>query len=69
MLIDSFVNAVFLYDDKMLINFNYKEGARTVTFDDVLTARLPVRIWIALVHHIAVSVTARGDVFLSPDNK
>ena len=50
MLIDSFVNAIFLYDDKMLINFNYKEGTRTVTFDDVLTARLPVRIWIALVH-------------------
>ena len=38
MLIDSFVNAIFLYDDKMLINFNYKEGTRTVTFDDVATA-------------------------------
>ena len=38
MLIDSFVNAIFLYDDKMLINFNYKEGTRTITFDDVATA-------------------------------
>ena len=26
MLIDVFINAIFLYDDKMLITFNYKEG-------------------------------------------
>ena len=26
MLIDAFINAIFLYDDKMVITFNYKEG-------------------------------------------
>ena len=35
MLIDAFVNAIFLYDDKVLITFNYKEGSKTITFDDV----------------------------------
>jgi DNA invertase Pin-like site-specific DNA recombinase len=34
-LIDAFVNAIYLYYDKMLITFNYKEGTQTVTFDEV----------------------------------
>ena len=38
MLIDTFINAIFLYDDKMVITFNYKEGTKTITFDDVKTA-------------------------------
>lgn len=32
MLIDTFINAIFLYDDKMLITFNYKDGTKTITF-------------------------------------
>ena len=35
MLIDTFINAIFLYDDKMVITFNYKEGAKTITFADL----------------------------------
>ncbi|MBR4435669.1 MAG: recombinase family protein [Clostridia bacterium] len=31
-LIDSFVNAVYLYDDHMLITFNYKDGTQIVNF-------------------------------------
>lgn len=38
MLIDTFVNAIYLYDDKLIITFNYKEGSQTVTFDDIKTA-------------------------------
>ena len=38
MLIDTFINAIFLYDDKMVITFNYKEGTATITFDDLKTA-------------------------------
>ena len=34
-LIDSFVNAIFLYDDKMVITFNYKEQSKTITFADL----------------------------------
>ena len=37
-LIDTFINAIFLYDDKMVITFNYKEGTATITFDDLKSA-------------------------------
>ena len=35
MLIDAFVNAIYLYDDKLVLAFNYKDGTRTITLDDV----------------------------------
>lgn len=38
MLIDTFINAMYLYDDKILITFNYKEGTKTITFSDVQEA-------------------------------
>ena len=38
MLIDAFVNAIYLYDDKLVITFNYKDGTRTITLDDVKEA-------------------------------
>ena len=62
MLIDTFINAIFLYDDKVVITFNYKEGTSTITFDglksalngkntgsdlDCLTAPCRSKLWIA----------------------
>ena len=38
MLIDTFINAIFLYDDKMVSTFNYKEGTNAITFDDLKAA-------------------------------
>ena len=38
MLIDTFINAIFLYDYKMVITFNYKDGTDTITFDDLKAA-------------------------------
>ena len=35
MLIDTFVNAVFLYDDKLVLTFNFKDGTCTMTLDDL----------------------------------
>ena len=34
-LIDCFVNAVFVYDDKIVLTFNYKDGTKTISLDDV----------------------------------
>lgn len=34
-LIDSFVNAIYLYDDKLVITFNFKDGTKTVTLSDI----------------------------------
>ena len=33
-LVDTFINAIYLYDDKVLITFNYKKGTQTVTFGE-----------------------------------
>ena len=37
-LINVFVNAIYLYDDKMIITLNYKDGTVTITLDDVKRA-------------------------------
>jgi len=34
-LIDSFVNAVYVYDDKIILTFNYEDGTETITIDDI----------------------------------
>ena len=38
MLIDSFINAIYLYDDKLVVTFNYKDGTKTITWDDAKEA-------------------------------
>ena len=40
-LINTFVNAVYLYDEKVLITFNYKDGTKTVTFDEIAAKNAP----------------------------
>ena len=37
-LVDTFINAIYLYDDKVLITFNYKEGTETITFGETVKA-------------------------------
>ncbi|MBS7306348.1 MAG: hypothetical protein KIG39_06755, partial [Lachnospiraceae bacterium] len=32
---DSFVNAVYLYEEKVILTFNYKDGSKTITLEDV----------------------------------
>ena len=39
-LIDSFVNAVFVFDDKIVMTFNYKCGARVVKLTDLNSSDL-----------------------------
>lgn len=34
-LIDCFVNAVFLYDDKLVLTFNYKDGTKTISLAEL----------------------------------
>ena len=35
MLIDTFVNAIFLYDDKVVLTYNFHEGAETISFEEL----------------------------------
>ena len=37
-LVDTFINAIYLYDDKVLITFTYKEGTQTITFEEAAEA-------------------------------
>ena len=34
-LIDSFVNGIYLYDDKIVFSFNYKDGTKELTLDEI----------------------------------
>ena len=40
-LINTFVNAVYLYDEKVLITFDYKDGTKTITFDEIAAKDAP----------------------------
>ena len=35
MLIDTFVNAIFLYDDKMVLTYNFHESTESIIFGDL----------------------------------
>lgn len=37
-LIDTFVNRIYLYDDKLVITYNHKDGAETIALDNVETS-------------------------------
>lgn len=53
-LIDTFVNAIFLYDDKLVITFNYSGDNRTITLADINTlgaAGEEVRLPRGMFHH------------------
>ena len=39
-LIDSFVNAIYLYDDKIVFTFNYKDGSKAVTMEEIENSAL-----------------------------
>lgn len=39
-LIDSFVNAVYVFDDKFVLTFNYKDSTRTINLSDIKSSDL-----------------------------
>ena len=56
-MIDSFVNAIYMFDDYLVITFNYKEGTKTITFaeieeafgSDLSSLTAPYRVFITKV--------------------
>lgn len=36
--IDTFVNPVFVYDDKLILTYNYKDGSQTLTLQEIEAA-------------------------------
>lgn len=39
-LVNSFVNSIYLYDDKIIIDCNYKEGTETITLEEIENSAL-----------------------------
>ena len=39
-LVDSFLNSVYLYDDKIIIDFSYKDGTETITLEEIENSAL-----------------------------
>ena len=37
-IIDTFVNSVFVYDDKLVLTYNYKDGSETLTLQEIESA-------------------------------
>ena len=37
-IIDTFVNSVYVYDDKLLLTYNYRDGSQTLTLKEIEAA-------------------------------
>jgi hypothetical protein len=37
-IIDTFVNSVYVYDDKIVLTYNYKDGSQTLTLQEIESA-------------------------------
>lgn len=67
-LINTFVNAVYLYDEKVLITFNYKDGTKpslSMKLPPKMPQRAMVRIWVASLHQNS-SVVKMLEFFFCP---
>jgi len=40
-IIDIFVNAIYIYDDRIVLTYNFKSDARTISLDDIESSYLP----------------------------
>ena len=39
-IIDTFVNSVYVYNDRLLLTYNYKDGSQTLTLEAALSSDL-----------------------------
>jgi hypothetical protein len=64
-LIDCFVNTVYLYDDKVVLTYNYKDETNHISFEEIQSSDLdelarPKTQSLPLVCHSELSATLRG---------
>lgn len=64
-LIDTFINAVFVYDDKITITFNYSGDNRTITIQEVEAAVEGVRESCATGHHVVADFISFATTFFA----
>ena len=59
-LIDSFVNSIILYDDRMIFTGNYKDSTKTITFAEIEAAGLSSDLTASLGPKPPVFITKTG---------
>ena len=37
-IIDTFINSIYVYDDRLVFTYNFKDGTETLTFEEIETA-------------------------------
>ena len=37
-IVDTFVNRIYVYDDKLVLTYNYKDGTESITLEDIQKA-------------------------------
>ena len=72
MLIDTFVNAIFLYDDKVVLTYNFHEGTETISFEELQKCYRSRRFWFGFGFIYCTieesSAKAPGFFFCKPGN-
>ncbi len=66
-IISVFVNAVFVYDDRGTITFNYSGDNRTITLKEVDAAAQRVRPLDEAGHHVGASCVSLAPAFFTPE--
>ena len=63
-MIQTFVNSIFVYDDKVVITFNYSGDNRTITLHEIDAGlQQGVRLPRSLCHHVGASVLSLAPTF------
>ena len=66
-LIDSFINSIYLYDDRMVITFNYKDGSKTITMEEIENSAISSDLTsLAAPRKDVTALQFNGGVFLIP---
>ena len=63
-LIDSFINTIYLYSDKMVIAFNYKDGAETISLSEIENSDLSSDLTASALPKILIR--KNGDFYFLP---
>jgi len=41
-MVDTFINVIYVYDDRLVISFNYKDGTKSMSLSDLQSTDLDV---------------------------
>lgn len=54
-IIDNFVNSVYAFEDRVVLNFNFKENAKTVQINRMTTGQIQCSCGFFVLHRIVLA--------------